>query len=60
MLTFDVVLQMKFQLEREIAVFVVTLKGADVQMAIEVSFGVRDLIETLPTAVVWTGCQPRY
>ena len=40
MLTFHVVLQMKFQLKREIAVFVVTLKGADVQMAIKVSFGV--------------------
>ena len=34
------------------------LKGTDVQMAVEVSFSIRNLIERLPTAVVWAGCQP--
>ena len=39
-LVLDVGLQMKFQLERETAIFMGALKGPDVEMAVEVSFSI--------------------
>ena len=36
------------------------LEGPDVEMAVKVSFSVRNLTETLPTVVIWTVSQPFY
>ena len=46
-------LKIKFQLERETAIFIVALKSPEVEMAVEVSFSVRNHIERLLTPIVW-------